>query len=373
MLVYVIILMIPLCWYLLPDQSKNTNNFLLAFSLFTLLVISSLRDGQMGTDYHGYLNYFESISRTGDAFFNEKGYVWFNYLLSRISTDNVVLALGVNLLLFIPLYCHIRNNTEDKYWALCVLIFVANPYMYVQTTFNILRQCCATGFVLIAANFFKKKRLTSSIIGMLFIVAAMQFHRSVVLVFLFFLPFLFPLKWSAARWRLVFFVCLGINLSGGVEFICQALASEFSYGGYANYEASLLDNPAYLLLCLIFFWWMTRIYDRLDDSTKGDFFVNIFMLCMCVLPLAVKNDMIYRLRIYLTYVSLPGLVKIICAADQLDFWDSEKEDRGIKYSAGNLLKKMYVAYFVCFFIAYFTYFYLRNNIHYVPFKFTEFY
>lgn len=372
MTVYFIILLIPLLWYLLPPRSKSSNQiaFIVAFTL--LFLISSLRDEQMGADYRNYIYYFNAIAQSGDAYFNEKGYVGLNYLLSLISSEYVILAFAVNVFLFIPLFFHIRNNVEDKYWALCVLIFVANPYMYVQTTFNMMRQCCATGIVLIGAQFFKKKHFSSMIVGMIFLAASMLFHRSTALIIPFILPCLFRIRWSATLWRSIFIVGLVVNLSGAVELICQSVASSLSYGNYATYEASLLNNPPYLLLCLIFCWWMSGIYDRLDPSVKDDFFVNLFMLGICLLPIAVKNDMVYRVRVYLQYISLPGMVKILCSSSQFKLLNTEilkQQKEKNTFSSGKFLKLMYVAYFISFFIGYFLFLYWKGVVSYIPFKF----
>lgn len=364
-------LLIPFLWLVMPERDRKTNHIIFVLSSAALLLISSFRSEQMGADYPQYIHYFDAIARFRDAYF-ERGYVWYNYLLSRISTDYAMLAFGVNMLLFIPLFYHIRNNVENRYWALCVLIFVANPYMYVQTTFNMMRQCCATGFVLIASQFFKKKSLLPSLAGMIFLLIAMQFHRSAILIVPFILPCLFPIKWSGAIWRLIFFVLLGINLTGAVEAICQFFASGLSYGHYATYEASLLNNPPYLVLCLIFIWWMASVYDKLDQATKEDFFVNLFMIGMCLLPVAVKNDAVYRLRIYVQYISLPGMVKIICAYSTKDSARNEipiKENERVRSGNSSLLELLYVSYFMCFFIGYFTYLYLGDNTAYVPFQF----
>ena len=370
---YFIMLLIPLLWYLLSARKSKTTTGTAAF-LFTsvlLLLISSLRNEQIGDDYHRYVVYFDLIGRTEDAYFKEKGYVFYNYLLSLISSNYVTLAAGVNLLLFIPLFSHIKRNVEPKYWALCMLIFVANPYMYVQTTFNLLRQCCATGFILIACQFFKKKQFFPSIIGFLFILIATQFHRSAILVVIFVLPCLLSIKWSATIWRFIFIFFLGINLSGGVEFVFQTIVSELFYEKYATYEASLLQHPAYLFLCFMFFWWVTKIYDKLDPAMKEDFFVNMFLICMCILPVALKNDMIYRMRIYLQYMSLPGMVTILTFSGKENVSDADlaEEIGDRRFNFDDLVKQAYVMYYICFFIAYFIYLYLKNDVSYVPFKF----
>lgn len=273
-------------------------------------------------------------------------------------------SFAINLLIFIPLYYSITRNVEEKYWLICVLIFVANPYMYVQTTFNLLRQCCATGIELIAVEFFKKRTLKSIILGIFVMFIAIQFHKSAIIILFLILPFLTNIRLNGRKWKIILIISNLISILFSNKIVYE-FSNLFSYERYSEYDASLLNNYFYLLVVFIFTWWLCCNYHNFTDG--NDFFVNLFMFTMCILPIAVKNNMIYRLRISLLFVTLPAIGKIY---QRLDVQNGLKKSySSLSSNLNKYMTKLYVLYYVAFFFAYFLYLSYKGITAYVPFRF----
>lgn len=371
MLVYLIVICIPLIWCILSENKKINNDVGIAVSLAILFFISSFRNDGMGDDYQRYIEKYRYIAEFGDAYFREKGYVVFNKLLALLSTHYLCLGIGVNLLLFIPLYFFIKDNIEERYWSLAVLIFVANPYMYVQSSFNLLRQCCATGLLLISVNFIKKKSITSFIIGILFLVISMEFHRSVVILALVIIPCLMDIKWPTKALRLMFLLSFGLNLMGIDNLIKIATKIAHYDGTVEAYGDSLLNNIAYIALCFIYCYWLTDIYDNMPDSGKNNLFVKLYLMTMIILPIALMNDLFYRARIYFQFISLPGLVRFLTY--KRDAYVSRTKIKlkfgNTRLFEGEVVALMYILYAISLFVAYFTYLGIIGEKKYVPYMF----
>ena len=193
---YIIILLIPIFWWILSKHRNYNYKNGMPLCLLILFLISSFRSQHIGEDYSRYIYFFNFIGRTGDAYFREKGYVILNHLIYKLSHKHYVFSMGINLSLFVPFYFFIKSNVNKNYWPLCIFIFVSNPYMYVQTTFNILRQCSATGIVLIATHLVSHKSFFKRLFGILAFILALQFHRAVIFIMIFIIPLLLKIKWN---------------------------------------------------------------------------------------------------------------------------------------------------------------------------------
>lgn len=84
MLVYFIIISIPVIFYILQRAYSSSAKALMKICFALLIIISSFRSEYIGADYHRYVTYFSMIANTGNAYFEEKGFVEFIYILSRV-------------------------------------------------------------------------------------------------------------------------------------------------------------------------------------------------------------------------------------------------------------------------------------------------
>ncbi|MBR1658083.1 MAG: EpsG family protein [Synergistaceae bacterium] len=351
MIMYAVFLVIP---FLLYIKIKSINKkSVLFFSMFLLWLFSSLRDGTIGADYPVYIYYFKQIAVYKTAYFREKGYVLFNYLISLISTHYIVLAGFINAMFFVPLYYYIHKNVDKKYWGLALFLFVANPYMYVQTSFNILRQCCASGILLFAAESLKKNK---KILFVIWVLLASQFHRSALGAFT--LLLITHVHWTRKKWFIVAIVSFLLSILP-IQMIINYVALFFGYGGYTTFEASLLNNPAYILLISFYVFVLCRHYNALFTSSSEKFFIDIFMFTSCFLLFAIRNDAFYRVRIIFSLIALPA-VPII--------FNNRKKYKSFGIY-GLIYSQLYLLYNVGFYCSYILYLFFTNKTNYVPFRF----
>lgn len=367
---YIVILLIPLTWFVvLKSKKRQTLKMLSCF--ISLFLISAFRDRKIGADYNTYVNYYYSIARTHYAHF-EKGFVVLNEFINNGNSPYYMLAIAVNVMLFVPLFFFIAKNIESKYWSFCVLVFVSNPYMYIQSSFNVLRQCCAMGIVIIAVHLFAQKSFWRYVLAIILFVLAMLFHKSAILALICLIPFLLDIKWDAKIWKIVALIGLFISTLG-YEIVIRILHRTV-YVKYVAFERSILDNDYYIALIFIFIWWLCCNYNKFAYG-KHVFFINLYMFTTCMLPMVLKNDMLYRFRVYFLFMSLPGIAAIFENLD--NNIQNNKINKCVSIGKMNitinkLVFFLFVSYHIFFYITYIAYLAYTKNTNYVPFKFGDF-
>lgn len=360
MLVYVAIALVPLLLYFFPVKQKK----LMLYSILVILfLVSTFRDVNIGTDYKRYVYYFHQIANGGKAFF-EKGFIWLNTVASKLGNDYWILAGIINLMLFLPLTIYTKKvANETKYWIVVLLVFVLNPYMYIQTTFNILRQCCASGIILLSEKYLRKKK---HVIFFVLVLLASLFHEAAI--FLLILPFAFSIKWTKKKWFVLSTVTfiLSVTVAGPIIDLAMELVAEISrFGHYGDYEASLLNNPVYIVFVFVYVLILVSQYDSLVTDDKSKWYVNLYLFSKIMLFLTVKNDMFYRVGIMISFLSIGALPRIFEKIDELQ--NDKNNLFFVRY--GQLFKVLHIAYYVCFYAGYILYLWIRGNTAYIPFKF----
>ena len=311
----------------------------------------------MGADYGEYINEFTKIGLTGQGYM-EEGYVLLNRIIYAISSSHVALAVGVNLLFFLPFYFFLKKTVKKENWFFCVFVFSANPYMYIQTTFNAMRQCCATGIILIAATVIYSTSLLKFkkfLFSTLLVLLAAQFHK-ISYIFLLF-PLFMVLKFKKKTWYIIstmFLLMSFLKFSALLDLVANSLG----FGKYVNYEASFLNNPIYVVFVYAVILLLIKYSERMKDNTS----VNVYLFSLSFLLFAVTNDMVYRVYMMLSLVALPGLANIL---------HSDKEILGAVEVKHNYawLRSGYIMYYLAFYVGYIMYLAIKNNSHYIPFNF----
>lgn len=351
---YIFILLLVLLFGYGSSNNKKYAIVCTFFSFLLLFLLSSIRASNMGRDYDTYLAYFERIRYYGTAYF-EKGYVLYNKIIGTISGDQVWFAFCINILLFIPLYKYIRLNVDYRYYWVCIFIFVANPYMFVQTTFNAIRQCCAIGIVLISIIYLHKNNY---IFYGIFLAIAVSFHRSSVFALVF--PLINLIKWTKKKWITVSVISFVASFVFSRPLI--AIITRFSkYDKYVDRDASLLDVPIYIIFIFIYFLFLAYIYDYLYETKQEKKYLDYYLFSLALLLFAVKNDGIYRSRILVLFVSIPGVAVVFKNIG--NYWVANN-----KMSMAKIVKFLHVAYYISFYIGYIGLLAIHNNTYYVPFK-----
>ena len=245
---YILLISIPLFLLLVQDITagdkleKNNNKksgvlwFLL--SMAVLMFFSTFRGKNIGSDYVNYIAYFKLIN-SGRKIYLEKGFVILNKIALLLGNKPYHLSLVINMIFFPILTIYICKYVDRKYWLLILFIFIADPYFYIQSTFNVVRQATGTAFILLALMFLLSDK---KIFAFIAYIVAVSIHNSMAAMIV--LPFIMWIKWDKKTFRIISVVCFFLNILNVGNLIEMGLKM-FDYGGYEKYEASLLNNAAY--------------------------------------------------------------------------------------------------------------------------------
>ncbi len=337
---------------------------ILRYGMLYLFVISTFRSISLGADSFNYIQAFRTISNRG-TYYMEKGYVFLNRLVSSFTSNYSVLIFIVNCLFFLSVYYYIKHFVKEEYWVYCLIVIAFQPYIYLQTTFNIIRQCCAVSFALIGMGFFVnsvkfKHKFTGYILFDLMIIVGAQFHRSTY--FLLAIPIIYIIKMNKTKWRLLALLFVGFN-QVGLSRILSRIEGLVGNANYINYSASILNNPIYILLVLVYFFWITSYYDSLEIEKWERYYFNIYLFSIAFMLFAVSNDMVYRVYIILAIISLPG-IQIVFQNDKSSRIVLSKK---LNSSGIGIFSLGLCLYYICFFVGYILYLNMTHNSAYIPY------
>ena len=355
-----LIFIIPAIFTILCHKKKNYT-LALALSILTLYLVSSLRHVDMGADSERYMLAFNRIAANG-TYYMEKGYVLFNRLVYLAFHSYRALIICLNVLIFFPLFLFIKKYVKKEYWMVSVMAFLLNPYMFIQSTFNALRQGCAMGIILIAVIFLLNENMKPFLryFGFfLFVLVAAQFHQSAYLMLL--LPLFFIIKFNQQFWLIAAIICLTLNIVGFTGLLNRVL-SVIGYEQYLNYESSLLNNPLYTIFIFAGILLFVDHYAELTEDKQDKKYVDLYIFSLCFLLIAVANDMIYRFYLILAIISFPGLAVVLSKSYHTGGWFKLREGRVF-------VRCVYIAYYLFFFVGYISYMAILQNTNYVPFRF----
>lgn len=357
---YILILLFLLSLYVVFfNRSNSSRKAFLFLAFFSLFLLSALRDINMGADSRDYITAFRVIRSKG-SYYMEKGFVLFNRMVGLWTKNYSWMIAAESFLFFSPLYFYIRRNVNSRYWALCVFIVFLHPYMFLQTTFNVMRQCCSVGFLLIGMDYYTRNTNTKKgvFVFVLITILAAQFHRSAY--FILAIPLIRMVKWTVNKWRvaLVTSVLLNILRDSNITRVFGRLAG---FNKYFDYKASLLNNVPYVLLIVILVIFITNHYQDIVKRVNQKELLDRYIFSLVFLVFAVSNDMVYRVYITLAILSLPAIPMLI------EGYSGVK----IRYNmlSLNALEVLYVLYYLCFFLGYIWMLTYNGNQAYIPYRF----
>lgn len=359
MSIYILTILFAVVVWLVLRRTCRYGTTPLRMEFFYLFIIASFRDKEIGTDYQNYLTVFYGIKTYG----MESGYILLNNLVTLFTNEYFGIAMAVNFLFLFPVYKYITKNVDTKYWGICSLIFVMNPYMFLQSTFNGMRQACATGIVLLGMNFLlqDKRTFKERVIYVIFVLAAAQLHR--VAYFMLLVPIILEINWNKWKWEILIVISFLGNIYMHDILSCVLKLFPVFDPRYANFPAAALNSPIYILfifLVLLYFLVYYEDFASLGNRKKG--IMNIYFFSLCLLIPCLANSVLYRVYIMMAICAIPGAAVIIEGIGEskhnLPIKDKEKFVEGF-----------YGIYYLSFFIAYMILLMLRSNASYVPFKF----
>jgi len=351
MLIYLLLPILNIIFYIILSKFKVKKNIYLISSLTILMIISSFRASQIGADYHVYVNVFENIDKAIISYPMEKGYLLLNYIVALITSNYVIFALIINLFIFSAIYKYIKNNVDEKYYLWIILIFTMNPYLYIQSTFNVIRQTIAFCIILYGIKYLIEKKY---IIYILLILMAAQFH-SISYIFIL-LIFIRMMRWNEKKFFILLFCVILLVLfknCGIIDFFAKILG----YGKYAKYGATMFDFFVYHTFIISVVSILILNYKKIEIKENEKFFLDTYIISLSLLPVFVTNDIMYRVYIGFIFISLPAVPLILKHCD--------KTMKKMKY----LIKSGYALYYSLLFVMFLYSIMKTNNINYIPFRF----
>lgn len=347
-------------YWILKKKNSGKKIFLITV-LFSLCIISSLRSKIIGADFQQYIYIFENIQKIITTYPIEKGFLGYNWLISLFTNDYVVFSIITSIICYYILYKHITKNVDEKYYWLIIFIFIANPYLFIQSTFNIIRQTLSTCLIILGINFLKKNKVIPFLlIGLL----AAQFH-SIGYIYILIVCAAKFINWDKKK-LYALFLCSVITYLLRNTGILSPLVSIFGYEKYLTYSSTLFDFVPFVLFIFIILFTIIKNYvfscnnssvrNKSSESNNQNkkFFVDMYILSLSILPTLIMNDIMYRIYIGLQIITLPAIPTIIKMFPQKQKW---------------VIISFYVLYNLLLLVFFIYSIYSNNNIHYLPFKF----
>ena len=329
-----------------------------------LFLISTLRHANIGADYKNYISIFGAygnIGIWGNRIYGT-AYRILNGLALQLGNSYVYLALVVNILIFGTVFYVYQLKIKKEYLAFAVALWVCNPYAFIQSSFNMLRQGCAMAVVLLASCFLSKEdhKLISkrNINFVIMILVAGSFHKSAY-VFLFLLLF-GMISWKREYHLILVIFCAILNLITNNSGFMLWLAKIIGYQNYVEtWGSAKFDIPVFIIFITLFVFYLITRYPGLFTNKEEKWYVDLYLVSLSLLLLLVKNDQAYRLYIYFFYITLISVTTII---------------KNISYGKENgieafILKNGYFFFYSAMYWAFLLLQMVQRNVGYYPFRF----
>lgn len=281
---------------------------LLAWAFILMALVLGLRYGY-GNDFFSYKYMFENgypVSGFTDDV--EPGWFLLNKLFKPFGFSAFVFFL--TCVEHLMLYDLIRRYVPSKYYWLAVFIYVFNPD-YMLIGLSMMRQFLVQLIGLYAVGFAVKKQIVPFLA---LILLGFFIHKVAILLLpLYFLPYIRPLKW----WMFILvFVALFVVINSMSAIIEVSIDSIQETGmkyadSYLN-EEILSDNNSlgiryiyhYLIYMLIFVFNINKL-ESFDKTYSWMVVIGVFFLPFAQLfPMAIRTSWIYTIA---EIISLPLL------------------------------------------------------------------
>lgn len=169
MFVYIVSLFLIIAGILLTFDIKSDSGTLkidkgklpiqkgiLMASILYLVFLFSFRSMNVGNDTRNYLIMFKDMQSISIATYwqdIEKGYLLINKIIGTFTSNYNVYLFIISLLIFIPLYNFLIDNSKNPLLSIYIYITIFSIY-----SFTIFRQAIAISFILLSFYFIKRKK-----------------------------------------------------------------------------------------------------------------------------------------------------------------------------------------------------------------------
>ncbi|MCT1797324.1 EpsG family protein [Aerococcus viridans] len=259
----------------------------LAISGIILIFISAFRSPLVGTDTNSYVYYFDlsknlNISQIlKNDYGIEKGYLIYNWLVSRISDQRWVLFMINAIIINVPILYYIYKNS--RYIVLSVYLYIT-LYLY-GVSLNVTRQFLAIGIFLLGFEILKRGHRITYIV---LILIASTFHQSAIIFLIIGL-----LLYIKPNWKNMLIIGVLVSI-GTVVFYSNPLLILRIASGYAekyagtdflemaSVQGSIIIWVVQIILYILAILIQKNSDKKLDVGSKINIFVSSIMVLISV-------------------------------------------------------------------------------------------
>jgi|LAHS01.1.fsa_nt_gb hypothetical protein len=303
MALYILLfIFITITYILTIDGRINSRSIpLITFFFWGMAIYVGLADMMGGFDRYFYGMYFDNVAditlfggRYADAdifqvYGSEFGYIYFNILISFITSNRYIFILIITLVIYGLLLESIKKYTDNYPFA--IILFLGLIYLY---SFTYLRQLMGISIAWLGIKYVKERRLWRFLLVMFI---SYSFHNSSII----FLPVYFiPLKkFPIDKVILLIVICfvLGITNIGAALFEVYGDTVDEQLRA-SRYVEDTGFRFVYVLEAGVFLYIILKNYKRIPSDTTHILMLNIALGFCMVLLFFVQSDNGGRLSWY---------------------------------------------------------------------------
>lgn len=303
MLPYYIFLALLLPFTYLSGRNPKSKFYLL--SIYAVMVLfAGLRSDEIGTDAAGYARSFlegrkelegDWIAQATD----EAGFYYLNFFLRSISTEYVVLFMGIALLTYACILTSVRRETNK----LMVPLFVFVTLGLYTFVFNAARQGIAVAIYMLSFKYLFENGYKSLLKYTVVVLIAALFHKTVVIAIP--LYFLFRIPYSPKMLGIIGLMGAAI---GGVlpAFLEYAGEMEVRYNLYSTSAGGGELLTLFFVLITAFFIFWRRNIDQ-DYIRHYDTYLNMMLFGTLIYAVVQFYDVYIEVTRFAAYFQVASI------------------------------------------------------------------
>lgn len=226
--------------------------------------------------------------------FEEKGYMFYNYLLSFITANRYIFILISSVLIFVSFYYALKNYLKS-HLLYGVIMFLGLFFFF---TFTYLREVMAVSITLLSLRYVIERK---PILFFLVLLVAYSFHHSaIILAMIYFIPLR---KWKPNTIIIIAAICFILGIAGassigftafsaitGGDVRADMYVKEYDVEGYFRFD--YIAEAVFFLSCILVH------YKRLGNDKRTQVLLNYALVFCFILLLFTRSAQGGRLSWY---------------------------------------------------------------------------
>lgn len=294
----------------------NKGRLFLGICFGELFLIAGLRAWTIGNDTIQYVTAFRLIADKVDLsqFYMEKGYVLFNFLISKITGNPQALLILSSFFIMACWYFFIRKYSTSIF--LSVILFVL---LCFSSTLSAIRQEMALGFVLLSLPFLQQRKLLPFLTCVLI---ATTFHMAVIVVLI-----MYPLYFWKYNLRNILLILLGsvvclVFLAPLLYQIVDILGGRYGvYFGSRLLQEQIKDASIWKTLvhftvaffCIFSYQRFAARAKKIPSLLPVPFLLLMVLIGACIQLISIRGPVLERVAQYFfpfEIIALPFCMKL---------------------------------------------------------------